>query len=342
LRGWYREFDQNIFDIHTFYLGTKSDQATQYANSKSTFFKKLDGESFHGCVQSILDCRLDILFYPAIGMDFITLKLACLRLAPTQISSWGHPETTGLPTIDYFISAEDFESPNSQDYYSERLICMPRLGCTYPPLPVESVNVDFAEIGIEFGVPLLVCPGIPAKYVSRHDYIFVEIARKLGRCRFVFFTPQPADQAEKFKLRLERAFTNAGLDFSEYCVFVRWLGRAEFFALMRRAHVFLDTIGFSGFNTAMQAVQCDLPIVTKNGAFMRGRFASGILRRLGLPQLIAETEQEYIDLAVKLALDDDYRSAIRSRMKECSAALFDDPAPSIALNKFLAEVSGRA
>jgi hypothetical protein len=75
---------------------------------------------------------------------------------------------------------------------------------------------------------------------------------------------------------------------------------------MKRADVFLDTIGFSGFNTVMQAVDCGLPVVTREGRFMRGRLGSAILDRMGLSDLVAKTENEYIDLAVKLAGDPHY------------------------------------
>jgi predicted O-linked N-acetylglucosamine transferase (SPINDLY family) len=60
---------------------------------------------------------------------------------------------------------------------------------------------------------------------------------------------------------------------------------------MKRADVFLDTIGFSGFNTAMQAAECALPIVTREGRFMRGRLASGMLRSMGMSDLVAADEK---------------------------------------------------
>ena len=55
--------------------------------------------------------------------------------------------------------------------------------------------------------------------------------------------------------------------------------------------MYLDSIGFSGFNTALQAVECGLPIVTREGRFMRGRLASGILKRMGLQDLVAADEE---------------------------------------------------
>jgi predicted O-linked N-acetylglucosamine transferase (SPINDLY family) len=105
---------------------------------------------------------------------------------------------------------------------------------------------------------------------------------------------------------------------------------------MRRADAFLDTIGFSGFNTAMQAVECALPIVTKEGRFMRGRLASGILRRMGVPELIAQSSEEYVALAAKAATDTQYRTSIRRRIEAQRDVLFEDEAPIRAVEDFLA------
>jgi predicted O-linked N-acetylglucosamine transferase (SPINDLY family) len=106
--------------------------------------------------------------------------------------------------------------------------------------------------------------------------------------------------------------------------------------------VFLDTIGFSGFNTAMQAVECGLPIVTREGRFLRGRLASGILKRMGLPELVAQSEEDYVTLAVKLARDTEYREHIRSRIAASRHLLFEDVAPIRALEAFLVEATSRS
>src|ERR1022692_1973193 len=116
-------------------------------------------------------------------MDPMTVKLASLRLAPIQVTSWGHPETTGLPTIDYYLSAEYLEPPDAQNNYTEQLICLPHLGCHYHPAQVTSAAPDFASLGININVPLLLCPGTPFKYAPQHDHVLVEIARKLGSCQ---------------------------------------------------------------------------------------------------------------------------------------------------------------
>ena len=62
------------------------------------------------------------MFYPDIGMSPYTYTLALKRLAPIQATSWGHPNTTGLNTIDYFLSSDSIEPDDCKDSYTEQLI----------------------------------------------------------------------------------------------------------------------------------------------------------------------------------------------------------------------------
>jgi protein O-GlcNAc transferase len=338
VKGWFRHLQRERFELHVFHVGAVQDAETAWAKSRCNSFTQ--GPQGLGLwVGAILEQRVDVLIFPEIGMDPLTVKLAGLRIAPVQIAAWGHPETSGLPTIDYYLSAEFFEPPNAQDNYSEKLLALPGLGCHYLPEPGESLEADLAALGVAAGVPLLLCPGAPFKYAPEHDHVFVQIARALGACQFVFFTHHLRALSEKFRRRLEAVFAQADMDCGDFCRFVAWQPKPAFYGLMKRADVFLDTIGFSGFNTAMQAVECGLPIVTREGRFMRGRLAGGILRRMGMPELIADTDEGYINLAVKLARDAAYRREIRQRTEASRQILFDDIEPVRALEKFLTELT---
>jgi predicted O-linked N-acetylglucosamine transferase (SPINDLY family) len=147
--------------------------------------------------------------------------------------------------------------------------------------------------------------------------------------------------SDKLRRRLEAVFARNGLDFDDFVAFVPWQQGPEFSGWLRRADVFLDTIGFSGYNTAMLAVECGLPIVTREGRFMRGRLASGILKRIGLPDLVAQTDEDYVALAVRLVQDASHRKRISERMETSRPALFDDLEVIRALDDFLVSVANR-
>ena len=341
VKGWVGHMDRGRFELSLFHLGIRQDAETDYARSRAAHFEA-GARPLRRWVDAISERRPDVLIYPEIGMDLTSARLACLRLAPLQLAAWGHPLTTGLPTVDAYLSAELFEPPEAGEHYRERLIALPNLGCCYEPYRVEALDPDPAEPGIEPGAPLLLCPGAPFKYASEHDDVYPAIARALGACRLVFFELNPRGAREALIARLKAAFARAGLDYERYVSFVPPLVRPAFYGLMKRADVFLDTIGFSGFNTAMQAVECGLPIVAWEGRFMRGRFASGIVKRMKLDEVVAKSEKEYIALAAKLAGDTAYREQIRARIVAARGVLYEDKAPIRALEEFMMSEIRRA
>ncbi|TMH79296.1 MAG: tetratricopeptide repeat protein [Betaproteobacteria bacterium] len=338
VKGWFEKIGRERFALYAFYFGVREDQETLFAKSSAARFEQ-GARPLQRWVQDIIDQQLDVLIYPEIGMDPMSIKLASLRLAPVQVATWGHPETTGLPTIDYYLSAEEMEPPDAQENYTERLITLPSLGCFYRPWGGKPIHPDLGKLGIDVRSPLFLCPGMPFKYAPQHDWVIAEIARRLGRCQFIFFIPEVSNLAEKLRQRLEAVFTRYGLNIDQHVIFIPWLTGPAFDGLLDRADVFLDTIGFSGFNTAMQAVERGTPIVTWEGRFLRGRLASGILKRMGLQELVAGSEEDYISLAVKLIRDGEYRERARKRIEAERHVLFEDMAPIRALESFLAEVA---
>jgi len=333
-RGWFEHLDRARFALHAFHLGTLRDAETDVARARAASFE--EGErSPQQWADTIRRHAPDVLLYPELGMETLAWKLASLRLAPVQATTWGHPETSGLPTMDCYLSAAGLEPAGAQEHYTERLVTLPHLGCHVEARATAAAAPDLGRWGIEADVPLLLCPGVPYKYAPEHDAALVEIARRLGRCRLVFFAYGAQGPVERLQRRLEAAFASAGVDFAAHVSFLPWQPAAQFQGWLERADVFLDTIGFSGFNTALQAIQRALPIVTVEGRFLRGRMASGVLRRMGLDDLVARSAQEYVERAVRLVDDRAYRDDLRRRMREGRERLFGDLAPIRALEEFL-------
>jgi len=332
-KGWVLKLDPTKFEIHIFHLGSAEDEETYLAQTLATSFTKKQGSLFE-TVNSILEKRIEVLLYPEIGMDMFTTQLANLRLAPIQLTAWGHPETSGLPTMDHYLSSDLFETDTSEAAYTENLIKLPNLGCSYMRLPIITSEPDMQKLGLDTKTPILLCPGAPFKYGPNYDLVLIEIVKKLRCCKLVFFSHHK-NLTIKLKQRLEKSFSDVGLNFNDYLVFLPLLNIDEFYGLMKRADVFLDTIGFSGFNTAIQAIDCALPIVTREGKFMRGRLASGILKRIGMQELIAETEKEYIDIAVRLVQDKKYRNQVSQKIIKTRDILYDDMEPIKFLEDFL-------
>lgn len=333
LKGWLEQLDRQRFTLFAFDVGRGDDAATAFARAHVDGYEA-GPKDLRAWVDAIERVEPDAIVYPEIGMDPMSVRLASLRLAPVQAASWGHPETTGLPTMDYYLSAADLEPSEADAYYTENLVRLPHLGCyferssaTAGALPAELAGID---------EPLLVCAGVPFKYMPEHDWMLAEIARRLGDCRLVFFTHGNRTLSERLGARLLRAFSARGVDYHRHVMFLPWQSGAGFQAVLRAASVYLDSIGFSGFNTALRAVECGLPIVTREGRFMRGRLASGILKRMGLQSLVAPTDAAYVNLAVNLALDRSQQRSIVAAMEEARPVLYRDLEAVRALEALLA------
>jgi protein O-GlcNAc transferase len=338
IKGWFRSFDPERFELVVFSLAEQTDPETAWARSKSRVF--IDGpKTLAQWVAAMREQDCEILLYPAVGLHPMALKLASLRLAPVQVNTWGHPDTSGLPTLDYYVSAECFEPADAQDHYSEQLVLLPHLGNRMQPLALQSSDPGFAAMNIDLERPILVCPGTPFKYQPGHDHIFAEIARRVPEAQLVFFRPSVATLADILRGRIAREFEAAGLNATDHVRFIRWLNFHEYHCLLRHADVLLDTIGFSGYNTAVQAIECGLPLVTREGRFLRGRLASGVLRRMDLTELIVQTKADYVNLVVRLVADPDYQAHIRHEIEQRRPVLFDDQSAMGPFQDFLESVA---
>jgi predicted O-linked N-acetylglucosamine transferase (SPINDLY family) len=108
LIGWLSYCDRQNFEIYCYYTGNEPDPITQKFQQYSDVFRHIPYNLEAACQQILAD-KLHILVYPEIGMDAQTMQMASLQLAPIQCTAWGHPVTTGLSTIDYFLSSELME-----------------------------------------------------------------------------------------------------------------------------------------------------------------------------------------------------------------------------------------
>ena len=323
LKGWLERLDRARLQICVFSIGSTYDARTEAAKAAAEVFVSGSRPPVEWA-RTIRKHQLDAIIFPEIGMNETTLALASARHARRQFAAWGHPETSGLPTIDAFLSAELLEPADAEEHYSEQLVRLPNLGVHYQPYRTAPSPLDPRALGIESSGPLFICPGVPFKYRPQDDWMLVEIARRVPCSTFVFFRYEIAELSRKLEARLAAAFHDAHLDPDRRLVRIPWQPRADYFALLRHADVYLDTVGFSGFNGMMQAVECHLPCVSYEGSFMRGRFGSAILRRLGLGEWVASDRSAYVDLAVRLALSAASRRAVRQRLGRVESTLYGD------------------
>jgi protein O-GlcNAc transferase len=331
IRGFAAHLPRERFSVFSYDTAVKVTSGT--SPEAALFDEHVSGNlSLADWVSRIREDCPDVLYFPDTCMDATSLKLAALRLAPAQLAGWGHPETTGLPTIDYYLSGELFEPPQGDAHYVEKLVRLPALGTCYVPVGVRPSRIDWRELEIpDDGFVRYLCCQSVFKYLPQYDRVFPDIAGQVGRCRFIFISDRVPHRMRLFRERLEAAFGSRGLDARQYCTFIDPLPLTRLLGLIRQSDVYLDTIGFSGFSTAMMALEQGCPVVTVEGEFMRGRLASGVLRRIGVVETIAADMDGYVRIASALGTDAKARGRLAARIRESVPLAFDDRAPVAAL-----------
>ncbi|MFA6012710.1 MAG: tetratricopeptide repeat protein [Desulfobacteraceae bacterium] len=335
IHGWLDAMDRSRFALYGYYTGKGNDDCTAFARRSFNRFVEKEHSLTNLC-QTIAADRLHVLIYPEIGMKALTLRLAALRLAPVQCTTWGHPTTSGLPTIDYYLSSDLMEPPDGQNAYTETLIRLPNLSVYYPPLEHKSAPLTREELGLSADRIIFLCPQSLYKYLPQHDDLFPRIAQAVGACTFLFCTgdlSQPL--VNQFRRRLAGAFDRYGLKSDDFILLKPMMDTPTYQALNGLADIFLDSLEWSGCNTTMEAIACDLPVVTLPGRLMRGRHSMAILAMMGMSETIADTKKHYVELAVRLATDSAWRAHIRKFMTANKHKLYRDKQSIRSLEAFL-------
>ncbi|WLT37054.1 hypothetical protein NON20_13520 [Synechocystis sp. B12] len=291
--------------------------------------------NIHDLCEVIIADDLDILILPEIGIDPIYNVLSLLRLAPVQCTTWAHPITSGSPAIDYFLSSELMEPPNGEEHYSEKLIKLPNLAFSLNPIELPVLNKVRSDFQMRENAVIYLCCQSLFKYLPRHDYIFAAIAERVKNSQFVFLDAgQGPIFTAKFKKRMERAFAEYDLNYQEHCIFLARREEDKYLMLYQLADIFLDCLTWSGGFTTQEAIVSGLPVVTCPGQFMRARHSHGILQMLGVTETIAQTENEYIEIAVGLGLDSRRRAMVSDKIKSHQNRIFGDRKCLQALENF--------
>jgi protein O-GlcNAc transferase len=338
IRGWIMNIDKQRFSLYGYYTGKKKDEATRVARQYFDYFVE-DIYSFEELCRRIREDNLHVLIYPEIGMDPTTVRLAALKLAPVQCVSWGHPDTSGLPTMDYYLSSDLIEPTDADDHYTEKLIRLPNMSVYYSPLDMPHADVNRETFGLRQTAILYHCCQSLYKYLPQYDEVFPRIACHVGDCQFLFSSDKKSSRVtEKFRLRIKHAFNRFGLDANDYAVFLPFLDVGRYNAIYNLADVFLDPIGWSGCNTAFEAVAHNLPVVTFPSMLMRGRETSAILTMMGITETIAKSLDEYIEFAGKLGKDPAWRKQLSEKIAANRGLIYQDKKCITALEHFLERV----
>ena len=247
--------------------------------------------------------------------------MAFARLAPVQIVSWGHPETTGINTIDYFLSSTLLEPNNIRRKYSERLICLSQLPLYYKPPQNLSPLKNRKDLKLPENVRLYGCPQSLFKLHPDFDLILEKILVQDPEGFIVLIGGEGKEKywSEILKKRWSKNYTIL----NKKVLFTKTLSLLEFISLCKCVNVLLDPLHFGGGNSFLEAMLAGTPTITMPGTHLKTNITAAAYKQMKISNPpIVRNAKEYVNLAVKLAQDDKQNFSLREKSK-------------IAANKYL-------
>ncbi|MFS8885695.1 tetratricopeptide repeat protein [Synechococcus sp. H70.2] len=262
--------------------------------------------------------ELDALFYPDIGMSMATYFLAYARLAPVQMVSYGHPDTTGLDTIDYFLGADaPVEPEGAEAYYSERLVRFARLPFFYYQLfSLPRQIPPRAELGLPERGRLYGCPQSLFKFHPDFDAVLAAIAEGDPEGHIVLID----SRAKTWNDQLRARWAKSAPILNERVCFVPRQPLARFMALVAHCDVLLDPIHFGSGNSFYEPMAYGKPVVTWPGRFARARLVAAAYEQMGIAQIapIAPSLDAYAATALAFGRDKERCLAFATKAVEAA------------------------
>jgi predicted O-linked N-acetylglucosamine transferase (SPINDLY family) len=273
----------------------------------------------------ILSYNLDMIIYPEIGMDVYFYLLSYSKLAPIQINTWGHSETSGIDTIDYYFSSKYYETETSQDNYSEKLICLDSLGTYYYDISIfeyykDVINTNINDIYELFNLSSK-CNiyGVLQPIYKFHPTnikIIKNILENDTKALVIFIS---SNGLEKRFLK----YLDDHLDF--YNNRVRIIERQttkNYLKLIRIMNIILDTYPFGGCNTSLECLFLGKVLITLPSNKINGRFTYGFYKKMNIDELICNNNIEFINKSLYYANNIDERNIISEKILKNLKMLF--------------------
>ena len=313
------EFDVKIMtrkkNTHVFYDKIMSDSDSDSSN----LIVKMDENNLVSNRKQIAEQNFDIIVYPEIGMCQQTRLIAFSRLAPIQINTWGHSDTSGLPNIDYFVSSKLFNSEEDQDCYSEKLILFDSLGTYYydvfnffkNEIQLEenkdtSTNALRNNIIEKTGIEnpnIYGCIQIFIKIHPSFIYTLNEILKADENGVIVLLSTNKGDNDDIM-------FTNyikSKIQYFERIYFIYQVPFIQYAQNIKNCDLILDYFPFGGFNSTIESFLLGKVCITYPGTRISGKFTQGLYRKMCITEFICDSEKEYVSKAVEYGKNRDER-----------------------------------
>lgn len=323
--GIIRGINFDLFDVHVFHLdkpeGDFYHEMCKHPELKNHY---VNFSSIEEMRQFIENVHLDILVYADIGMIEESYLLAHSRLAPIQINTIGHSETSGIDTIDYYISSilsDNLEI--SQSHYSEKLLLTPSINTFYYR---DFYNVyENSNIQIDYILPLE-SDKIYVSYLQNslkageEDlHLLYQLLEKIPTVHLVLINlVQYTDEEEKLKTFLKPFFDQNRV------ILLGKLPTNHFYKLIQKSYLLLDAYPHGGCNTSLECFHFGKIMISRPSPYLRGRFTLGFYKKMNIDDCIVDSVDEYIEKVKYFVENPDKKLEVEEKIKSKAHLLFHD------------------
>ena len=297
-KGIIFNLDKNKFEPFIFhsYKTEKSPIFQEFINHEinSDLKNIVLSKNFQKNIEEIQRTNLDIIFFPDIGMSSEFYYLSFIRFAKTQITSWGHPITTGNDSIDYFLSSKLLETENSQKKFSEKLILSDYLPMYFykPKIQKKLLDDQMIKKNVYF------CSQNLMKFHPHFDEIIAKILSKDKKAKILFIKDKSEILSKKI---IDRFKKNSLIDFDR----INFLGKMsveEYINLCGSSSVLLDTLYFGAGNSFHESMFYGTPTVSMPTENLKSRIVLGAYKQMQIENPpIVNSIDDYVETSVDIA-----------------------------------------
>lgn len=316
----FREHDHERFELFCYADVASPDELTAQFRGRTHVWRNTTGQSDAQLVELIRHDRIDILVDLTLHMAQNRLRALASKPAPVQVTFAGYPGTTGLTAIDYRLTDVYLDPPGQYDGdYAEQSIRLPDSFWCFDPLDTETVVSDLPanrNRHVTFG-----CLNNFCKVNKPALWLWAAILKAVDHSRLVILAGEG-----NHRQKLLQILCDAGIN-SDRITIVAHKPRSQYLRNYDQIDIGLDTFPYNGHMTSLDSFWMGVPVVTLAGATVVGRAGLCQLMNLGLPELIAGSPDQYVQIATSLAADRNRLSTLRFTLRERMRAspLMDQP-----------------
>jgi predicted O-linked N-acetylglucosamine transferase (SPINDLY family) len=301
--------DREHFEITCYADVLQPDPVTERLQKKSERWRSLAGIGDEPAARLIRDDRIDILVDLAGHTAGNRLLVFARKPAPIQVTHFGYPDTTGLATMDYRITDAQSDPPGQTEcFHTEKLVRLPEIAWCYQPPeapPVSDLPV-FRKGHVTFA-----CLNNPAKVTAGTMALWSRILKAVPDSRIILLGGSTSQDHERHQSR----WIENGIP-PERVHLVEKKPLGAYLELYNSVDIALDPFPYNGGVTTCDALWMGVPVVTLAGSSYVSRQGVTLLNHLALPELIAATADEYIEIATRLAHDCTKLGALRGELRK--------------------------